>query len=129
MRNQGTLARMGDEIARGAEIKRRREALRIANLRQFRLATGRDYDTLKRAEEGRASATTMDWLEDWLTKREAEGAVPVAEESESIRIEMHDVYGIGGFVVTAPIDHPDEAAEAVAKILDTLKQRGVSDPE
>lgn len=110
---------MTDEDARGAQFGPRREALGIKNLRQFALATGRDRDTLARAEAGTASKTTMDWVDAWLTEREADRE-PVA--SEPIKLTMHGVYGIEEIIVEGPVDRPDELADAVGKILDRLKR-------
>lgn len=118
--NQGTLARMGDEIARGAEIKRRREELGIANLRQFHLATGRDRDTLARVEAGTASETTMDWVEQWLDRREAGGRVEPAAPGP-VRVTLHDVYGVGEVIFDGAAS-PDEMAAYVRALMNELRR-------
>jgi transcriptional regulator with XRE-family HTH domain len=112
---------MGDE-QRGAAIKRRRLALGIDGYRQFAEATGRDRETLTRAEQGNASKSTYDWIEAWLDRIETETGMNDPSPADPIRVEMHGVYGIQEVIVTGPVDHPDELAEAVGKILDRIRQ-------
>lgn len=110
--------------SRGEAIRLRREALGIPNPHQFAQATGRDRETITRAEAGAASATTMDWLEGWLDTEEAKRGTPEpATGGEPLRIEMHGAYGIEEIIVTGPVDRPEELAEAVSKILDRLQKR------
>lgn len=116
-----------DNESRGREIKRRRLALGIDGFRDFAEATGRDKGTLARAEEGTASTSTLDWLEAWLDRQETESGMndPVPAVGP-IKLTLHGVYGVEEIVVEGPVDHPDELAEAVGKILDRLKQRDES---
>lgn len=112
---------MTEGDGRGAQFEPRRKALGISNLRQFALATGRDRDTLARAEAGTASKTTMDWVDAWLTAREADRAGATAPD-EPLRLTLHGVYGIEEIIVEGPVDRPDELADAVGRILDRLKR-------
>lgn len=119
------LPTMSDE-KRGEQIKQRRLALGIDGYREFAEATGRDRDTLSRAEQGLASKTTLDWLEAWLSRQETENGMTDPAPAEPLKIEMHGVYGVSEIIVTGPVDRPDELAEAVGKLLDRLKQRDES---
>lgn len=113
--------------SRGEDIKRRRLALGIDGYREFAEATGRDRETLSRAERGEASATTLDWLEAWLTREETEnGMGDQPAPSEPLRAELHDVYGVGQIIVTGPVDRPDELAEAIGRIVERLQRRDPS---
>jgi hypothetical protein len=116
---------MSDD-ARGAAIKRRRLDLEIDSLHQFHEATGLDRRTLARAEEGEASSKTLDWIEAWLSREEAVrsgGGTPADPEgSTTLKVTLHNVYGVGEMIVEGPHD-PDELADAVAKIIDRLQAR------
>lgn len=129
--DSGTLQPVDNE-SRGEAIKRRRLALGIDSYRRFAEATGRDRGTLTAAEEGSPSTTTatLDWLEAWLTRAEAEaglGEPSAAAPSGPIKLTLHGVYGVDEIIVEGPVDRPDELAEAVGKILDRMKARDEGD--
>lgn len=115
---------------RGEAIKRRRLALDIPNVSKFAKATGRDWETVDNAEKGIAPDTTMEWFEAWLDREEAarSGAADLDVEGQAatsgpIRLTLHGVYGVDEIIVEGPVDHPDELAEAVGKILERLSRR------
>jgi transcriptional regulator with XRE-family HTH domain len=108
---------------RGAAIRHRRLELGLNGYREFAEATGRDKGTLGRVERGTAAKETYESIEMWLDREEAvRDGTAVIEASEPIRVEMHGVYGIQEVIVTGPVDHPDELAEAVGLILERIRQ-------
>lgn len=106
-------------LNRAEQIKRRRLALGIKSLREFAKESGISREALTAAEDGTASAGTVDRVEAWLTQQEEEnGHDDSASAGEPLRMTLRGVYGIAEIVVEAPVDHPEELAEAVSRILE-----------
>lgn len=121
--NAGRLLTMeSDEKARGEGIKARRLALGIKSVREFADAAGIDREALGNAEKGVGSPGTLDRAEAWLRRQEVEnGYDEPSEVAPPIRLTFHDVYGVGEIIAEGPASHPDELAEAVAKIFRDLR--------
>lgn len=75
---------------RGAEIERRRRALGIRSQRALGQATGLDRGTIKRAEDGTASAETYAVLDQWFTGQEPEGttAPPPLDDGDPVELAL-----------------------------------------
>lgn len=115
-----------DNVERGAEIRRRREALGIRSVREFERLSGARRGKISAAEHGRASAATYRELELWLTLQEAGGSAPVVGPvsmrpigDPSAKLLEVEVEGPGGFrmIVRAPVDNPEALAAAVRELL------------
>lgn len=105
------------DVARGAEIKRRRLALGIKSLRVFSEETGIDREALGKAEEGTASIGTYERAEAWLTRQEEEnGLDDEPTTSAAVRVTLHDVYGIGEVIFDGATS-PDEMAAYVRALM------------
>ena len=115
---------MSDE-ERGAEIKRRRLALGIDSIHKFAEATERDRQTLTRVEEGTSTKQTYEWVEHWLDRIEEETGSDAPAASSPLRVTFHDLYGIGEVIIEA--GNPDEAAEAVARLLAEVRKTNTRD--
>lgn len=118
------------DLERGESIKRRRLALGIANPNQFYLAMREDFvargrkpidrETLTKAERGTASSSKMDEIEAWLEFQEKENGMDDAPTG--IRLTFHNlrsgVVTVDDLIIDGPVDHPEQLAEAVGKILE-----------
>lgn len=130
-RKPGTLPPVTNE-SRGEAIKGRRLDQGYETPTAFAKATGKDWETIERAEAGKARPSTYDFLEQWLAREEAEAAMPVGgtpDETAALKVELHGIYSEGGIRIDDIIasgGDPDEIAEMVGKIFDRLKQGDVS---
>lgn len=123
-RRNGAQSPLMTDETRGQAIKRRRLALGINSMRRFAQATGRDRETLGDAEADADTTldSTFDWIEAWLARAEAESGLTDAGPAPSmVEVELHDVYGVGEIIARGD---PDQVADAVAKILERLREQG-----
>lgn len=111
------------EPTRGQRIQRRRIALGLGSVTAFAEASGFNYDTLARVEKDTASERMVANVEAWLDRMEAGTPGEAVEEAGPIRLTLHGVYGVEEIIVEGPVDHPDELAEAVGKILERLRSQ------
>lgn len=130
MRTTGTPSNAADSQVvsnreRGEAIKRRRLTLGIGTPSEFAELTGRDRQTVKRAEEGEAADATYDMLEVWLDRQEQENDVPAQPaEGSPIEIIFQDVTtsSIGRIIVHMPSDPPEGLGAAVAHLIAEVRK-------
>jgi transcriptional regulator with XRE-family HTH domain len=110
--------------ARGREITRRRLALGINTVSKFAEATGRDRQTITRAEQGGASDSTYTLLEAWLTRIEEETGLDDPPPTSPIRVTFHDVTtsSIGEIIVEGPADQPDDLIATITRLLSEVRK-------
>lgn len=118
-----------NEIERGREIARRRLALGIKSLREFRAATGVSRNAITAAEEGTASAGTYQRLEAWLDKYEFETGADAPDAPESVEQIEFVVEGDFGVKVTVrgPITDREQLRADVAEIVRSIRQEQAPD--
>lgn len=114
------------EPTRGQRIQDRRRALGLWKRSQFAEASGLNYDTLGRVEANNASEATFAEVEAWLDRMEAAGKQPqeTAPGGSAVRVQMHDVFGIGEVEVIFEGDtSPEELAAKMRALVEGLKPR------
>lgn len=99
-----------DRVARGRAICERRKALGIFEISDFARRVGKSRNTIRAAEEGRASESTYLELEAWLdveSARQNAGLVPRGEDIDRIEFDISGPSTEWHFTVSGPIEEAE----------------------
>ena len=100
-----------DRVARGRAICERRKALGIFEITEFARRVGKSRNTIRAAEEGRASESTYLELEAWLdveSRRQNAGLTLKEEGVDRIEFDISGPSTEWHFTVSGPIEEAEQ---------------------
>jgi hypothetical protein len=100
-----------DRGVRGHAISERRKALGVFEITDFARRTGKSRNTIRAAEEGRASESTYLELEAWLdveSARQNAGLVSRGEDVDRIEFDISGPSTEWRFTVSGPIEEAEQ---------------------